>query len=363
MINKHKKIAVIFPKDSDSIFNNKKQSFGGATVQLFNYAVELSKNNDVYCFVKRIDDIDYEKFPNLKFRFTHDKNANYLKKIIKFHKSFRSVKPGIIIQRGLSRFSTFLGFYGRLFGMKYIFMFAHDRECRGRFQRSNRFNSLYPLLLFSANYLIVQNNYQYEHVNNVFTKKKLFKIGNGFPINSLDSSIKKGVLWIARLESWKRPELCIDAAVKNPKIPFIMIAPTDAAEQNKEYALKIYEMARNIKNITILDFVSFKDINKYFAESRIFLNTSIEEGFPNTFIQACINRTPIVSLNVNPDNFITEYIVGEFCENDIDKMNIAIKNIYNNNSVFKNYADHAIEYVKDNHSIEKNTLQLEKLFI
>ena len=357
--DKYKKtIAVVFPKDSESIFNNKRLTFGGATVLLFNFAMELGKNHDVYCLVNEMDDIDYKEFPNLKFKFTFSNNDNYFKKIIKFHKALISVKPDVVIQHGLTYTSTFLGFYSRLFGMKYIFMFASDKECRGRFQRSGRLNGLYPLLLFSANYLIVQNDYQYEHIFNLF-KKKTFKIVQGFPIHFSDLSIKEGVLWVSRLVHWKRPELCIDAAVKNPNIPFVMIAPMD---EQKEYALKIYRMAENIKNITIIDFVNFKDIDKYFSESRIFLNTSIEEGFPNTFIQACKNRTPIVSLNVNPDNFIIKYSVGEFCNNDIDKMNRAIENIYNNDRLFENYADSAVEYVKENHCIVRNTRLLEKLF-
>ena len=62
-----KKIVIIFPKDSESIFNNKKQTFGGATVQLFNYAMELTKNHDVYCLTNEMDDIDYNNFFNLKF--------------------------------------------------------------------------------------------------------------------------------------------------------------------------------------------------------------------------------------------------------------------------------------------------------
>ena len=353
-----KTIAIVFPKDSESIFNDKKQTFGGATVQLFNYAMELSKRHNVYCLVNQIDDINYKEFPDLKFKFTFKNNDNYFKKTLSFNKALQSVKPDVVIQRGLTRISTFLGFYCKLFRIKYVFMFAHDRECRGRFQKSDRFDSLYPLLLFSASYLIVQNDYQYGHIFNIF-KKKTFKITNGFPINFSDLSTKKGVLWVSRLEAWKRPELCIDVAIKNPKIPFVMIAPID--EKNKEYALNIYKMAENIENITILDFVCFKDIDKYFAKSKIFLNTSIEEGFPNTFIQACKNRTPIVSLNVNPDNFIIKYAVGEFCDNDINKMNHAIKNIYNNNHAFKNYADSAIEYVKENHCIEKNAQLLEKL--
>ncbi|MFA5519966.1 MAG: glycosyltransferase, partial [Spirochaetota bacterium] len=184
---------------------------------------------------------------------------------------------------------------------------------------------------------------------------------NGYPINLTDIDSKTGVLWVSRLEPWKRPELCIEAAVKNPDIPFTMIAPVD--EKNREYAEKIYKMAANINNITIHDFVGFRGIDVYFKEARVFLNTSTEEGFPNTFIQACKNMTPIVSLNVNPDDFLTRYGVGEYCANNVDKMNDAIVSVYTSDSLFEKYSVSAGEYVKNHHCIKVNAKKLEELFV
>lgn len=355
-----KKIIVVFPKDSESVFNSKKRTFGGATVQLFNYAMELSENHEVYCLLNETDGIDFKKFPTLNIIFSFNKNDSYIKKIVKFHKAVQSIKPDVIIQRGLTRISTFLGFYCRFYRFIYVFMFAHDRECRGRFQRSGRINLFYPLLLFVANYLVAQNDYQYNHIQKFFMKK-LFKITNGYPINLTDIDSKTGVLWVSRLEPWKRPELCIEAAVKNPDISFTMIAPVD--ENNREYAEKIYKMAGNINNITIHDFVGFLEIDVYFKNARVFLNTSTEEGFPNTFIQACKNMTPIISLNVNPDDFLTRYGAGEYCANNVDKMNRTIVSICTNDSLFEKYSVSAGEYVKNHHCIKANVKKLEKLFV
>ena len=39
-------------------------------------------------------------------------------------------------------------------------------------------------------------------------------------------------------------------------------------------------------------------------KSKILINTSSFEGFPNTFVQAWANGVPVISLKVDPDNII-----------------------------------------------------------
>ena len=355
-----KKIAVVFPKDSESLFNNKKSTFGGATVQLYNYALEMAKYHDVYCLVGETDISDNKKLDSLNIVFTFSKNDGYFKRIVKFHKALRSIGPNVVIQRGLTRISTLLALYCIFYSINYVFMFAHDREARGRFQRSNRFNHLYPLLLFWARYLVVQNDFQQGSIPEIF-KKKTFKIPSGYEIEKDFSFEKKGVLWVSRLEPWKRPELCIELAMKNPDVPFTMIAPIDP--NDVEYGESIHKMAKNIRNIQFIDFVCFADIDKYFRSARVFLNTSEEEGFPNTFIQACKNRTPIVSLNVNPDGFISKFSTGVFCDGNFDKMNDALVGICRNDTLFEKYSNMAYDYVLRHHSIKTNAARLSNLIM
>jgi len=355
-----KKIAVVFPKDSESIFNNKKCTFGGATVQLYNYALEMSKYHDVYCLVNETDIPDKTKLGMMNLVFTFSRNDKCFKKITKFHDALRSIKPDVVIQRGLTRLSTFLALYCIFYSIKFVFMFAHDRESRGRFQRSNRFNLVYPLLLLWARYLVVQNDFQQGSIPGIF-KKKTFKIPSGYEIEKDFSFEKKGVLWVSRLEPWKRPELCIELAMKNPDIPFTMIAPIDT--HDSAYGESIHKMAKNIRNIRIIDFVAFTEIDKYFRSARVFLNTSEEEGFPNTFIQACKNRTPIVSLNVNPDGFITNFSAGVYCADNFDKMNDAVSLICKDNDFFQKCSNMAFDYVLRHHSIKTNAARLSNIIL
>ena len=355
-----KKIAVVFPKDSESLFSNKKSTFGGATVQLYNYALEMAKYHDVYCLVGETEISNNERFGSLNIVFTFSKNDGYFLKVVKFHKALRSIRPDVVIQRGLTRISTLLALYSIIYSISYIFMFAHDREARGRFQRSNRFNHFYPFLLLWARYLVVQNDFQQSSIPGIF-KKKTFKIPSGYEIEQDFSFDKKGVLWVSRLEPWKRPELCIELAMKNPDISFTMIAPIDP--KDSEYGESIHKMAKNIRNIRLIDFVCFSEIDTFFRSARVFLNTSDEEGFPNTFIQACKNRTPIISLNVNPDGFISRFSTGVYCDGDFDKMNNSLVDLCNNNSLFAKYSDMAYDYVLRHHSIKTNAARLSNLIL
>jgi glycosyltransferase involved in cell wall biosynthesis len=121
---------------------------------------------------------------------------------------------------------------------------------------------------------------------------------------------KKGVLWVGRIEPWKRPESFIELARKMPGVPFTMVAP--AFRGFEDYAAGIYRMAEGLKNLSIIDFVPFDEIDRYFRRAKVFVNTSTEEGFPNTFVQACMNFTPIVSLMSIPDDFIGKSGAGIF---------------------------------------------------
>ncbi|MBP9024480.1 MAG: hypothetical protein KBH06_14860, partial [Spirochaetes bacterium] len=84
---------------------------------------------------------------------------------------------------------------------------------------------------------------------------------------------------------------------------------------------------------------------------------------PNTFIQACKNRTPIVSLNVNPDGFISKFSTGVFCDGNFDKMNNSISDICHNDSLFAKYSDMAYDYVLRHHSIKTNAARLSNLIL
>ncbi len=352
-------IAIIFPKDSESVFNNSQKTFGGATVQLYNYASELAKSYDVHGLINRYDDIDPETHDKFKLDFTFRRTDYFLFKIVRFYRVLRRIKPDVIIQRGLTYMSPLLACLCRLCGIRFIFMYAHDREARGRFQRTDMLNVLYPLLLRFSHALIVQNGYQQGLIKEKYSAKT-HKIRNGFKIEEADESVKQSVLWVSRLEPWKRPEVFIELAERMPERNFIMIAPR--VNGFEEYAQSIYQKAEKVGNIDLHRFVHFDDIDYFFRQARVFVNTSMEEGFPNTFIQSCKHRTSIVSLCVNPDGFIDNSNVGFSCNNDKEHLFECVNRIFTDRQLAEKFAEGAYLYAKNNHNIEVNVKLLQELF-
>jgi glycosyltransferase involved in cell wall biosynthesis len=102
-------------------------------------------------------------------------------------------------------------------------------------------------------------------------------------------------------------------------------------------------------NVKYIGFVPFTATYEYYLKAKLLINTSEYEGFPNTFIQACLSKTPILSFRVNPDNFIIENNVGLMCEDNIDKAVEFITGL-NKEKIFL-YGDNAFKYVKENHDI------------
>ena len=107
--------------------------------------------------------------------------------------------------------------------------------------------------------------------------------------------------------------------------------------------------AAQIKNLELIDHVDFFKMQEYFNQAICLVNTSAKEGFPNTFIQACIGSTPILSYNVDPDSVITDNKMGLLCSNSSEA---ALQFIYSLDSrAVKAYGENAFEYVQKNHDL------------
>jgi glycosyltransferase involved in cell wall biosynthesis len=87
-----------------------------------------------------------------------------------------------------------------------------------------------------------------------------------------------------------------------PDYRFVMVGgPVHGYERLFE---DVQSAARTVNNLEVAGFVPYAKIGSYYSRSRLFVNTSDSEGFPNSFLQSWIRGTPVVSF-FDPDNIIS----------------------------------------------------------
>ncbi|MFC1525135.1 glycosyltransferase, partial [Planctomycetota bacterium] len=117
--------------------------------------------------------------------------------------------------------------------------------------------------------------------------------------------------------------------------------------------------AKQRPNLRFIEYVT--QIDRYFNEAHVLVNTSEYEGFPNTFIQAAKNKTPLLSFKVNPDNFINRYQCGFCAEGNFDQMVGKLKALLENEALHNKMGENAFRYAKQYHDINKIVPKFKKL--
>jgi len=185
--------------------------------------------------------------------------------------------------------------------------------------------------------------------------KKTNILYNGFPVVKSFVNHREYILWVARCEKWKGPEKYVKLASSNNQYKFVMVCNEGS---NQEYYSDIRQLARGVQNLDFLSHVPADEMDVIFQKSLILVNTSDDEGFPQVFIQAAMNKVPIVSLNVNPDSFITKYKCGVVCDGDEMFMGKSIQSLLNTSQEYDQLSINAYDYAIENHDIKRNTKKL-----
>ncbi|MHA1284890.1 MAG: glycosyltransferase family 4 protein, partial [Promethearchaeota archaeon] len=357
--NKRKIKICIFSFHGFSLYvKNLENPFGGAEIQLFLLSQELAKNKKFQIDVITSDQKYFKKIikkDDVKIHvcLPNKKNIkNYISALINLSLTLIKINPDVIIQRAAGIPTLLLAIYCKIRKKKFIYSIASTMDVTKNGVRGI-VGKLFHLGMDNASCIITQNKEQINLLQQ-FKKRKFDNIKiikNAFSIkNNIMLEKKNGILWIARADRIKRPELFIELARQFPNERFTMICPIS---DDKHFWKTIREKAIKIPNINFIEMVPFNQIEEYFEKAKIFVNTSRLEGFPNTFIQAFKNYTPVISLEVDPDNLFEKFKCGINCNGNFDYMVSKIKVLLENDNVYKEFANNAFKYVKNNHDIKK----------
>lgn len=356
------KICFIAPK-AYQLFNSEvKSTFGGAEVQLFLLAKELAKKKelDIHFMVADYEQKEIEEHSGVTVHKSLNFGSSKVRQIRDFFRVFDKINADIYIQRTLTAESGLIALYCRLKKKKFVYMVAHDRETDGgHVIYRSLFGSFLAHLVFKlTDKVIVQNQYQKENLLKI-KKRKSVLLNSSCKINEGNSNEKEFILWVGRSEDWKRPDLFLELIGRLQSEKFVMICPP--ATENSELAEIIKRRAENFLNLTFLEFVTFVEIDKYFQKAKIFVNTSMQEGFPNTFLQSMKSKTPILSLNVNPNNILDDNQCGLSCHDKYDLLRKNMKKLLENDILRAKMGENGFYYAKENHDIKNNATKFLKI--
>lgn len=201
-----------------------------------------------------------------------------------------------------------------------------------------------------ANTILVLSDFQKDKLKKNFGKEGIItRIHMPLPEASMPAKTRPPVvLWVGSINERKQPELFLKLAESIPQATFQMIG--GSTDQN--YVKMIRGKAKTIHNLEYAGFIPFAKINKYFRQASLFASTSTSEGFPNTFIQAWMNYTPVVSLNVDPDNVIKNYKLG-FHSETFNQLVKDIKTLLENERLRDEISENCRRYTEENHDIKE----------
>jgi hypothetical protein len=330
-------------------------AFGGAELQTYLLAKEVAKNKLYKVSVLVSDDDNkknYEYYNNIRI-LKIKKTKNYFSQLINFYNTLKKERPNFIYKRGIGK-TLFICIIYRLLNpkTKVIYHIASTLDINGQ-----RFKGFWGKLLYFSfklsDILIVQTNDQLNILNKK-DRKKVPKSGilrNIYNYNKEEFN-KKGefILWVSRCVDIKRPELFLDLADSFPGEKFVMICP--------KFDLKLWNKIKNkslnYKNLNFIESIAYDKINEFYKKAKVFINTSTHEGYPNTFLQAADSKTPILSLNINPDNLLTKYKIGIECQNDFSKLKFELNKLLTDKNYYNIFSSNGIKYLKEIHDIKLN---------
>jgi len=97
--------------------------------------------------------------------------------------------------------------------------------------------------------------------------------------------------------------------------------------------------------------VPYHDVNDSYQNALVFVNTSDTEGFPNSYLQAWVRGTPVVSF-FDPDGLIQKEGLG-FAVNTLDEMIAAIKSLKADSALWTETSQRCLAYMAREYNEDK----------
>lgn len=231
-------------------------------------------------------------------------------------RALKAVSPSVLYARLPDDFLWLAGLMGRLRSRtRFVYALAHDHHCKPWSTYGHRpwlHNSLYALGLRSADVIAIQHDGQRTLLSHRLRER-------AFPVPNLVRSFayrprpfegaQIDALWVAQIRPEKRFERFLALARSCPDLRFSVVGGFDPSLPRAARSEFEHEM-RSLSNLAFLGPAQAFEIMSLLEGSKVLVNTSDVEGFPNTMLEAWSVGVPVLSLSVDPGHVIESQGLG-----------------------------------------------------
>jgi glycosyltransferase involved in cell wall biosynthesis len=287
----------------------------------------------------------------------------YTMDAIPLYQALRRIAPHVIYQRVACGYTGICAWYACRRGARMIWHVASDSDLTRRGLVAGR-NPLRPLLekrsieyaIRHAGQIVVQTQYQAELLQRTYARIADAVIPNFHPQPKelIDKAGRISIIWIANFKRLKQPEVFVRLAshlCDLGEVRFIMVGAASTGSGEQVWSEALMASIRSTPNLEYLGEKSQDEVNEFLAHAHIYVNTSLFEGFANTFIQAWMRDTAVVSLHVNPDGVFDREGVGIHAGSE-DELARAVRRLIADPALRGSYTSRARRYAGRSHSMQ-----------
>lgn len=280
-------------------------------------------------------------------------------------RALKAISPDIIYQRIGCAYTGIAAYYARRYGCRMVWHISSENDVTpNKLGLTRRSISKYldrRLLEYgirNTDVIIAQTERQSMLLekNHGRSATAVIKNFHSMPEEIIEKPFPRKIVWIANLKDLKQPELFVRLAQDLHDLENTEFIMAGEMQLNGNRSRLIQEQIDKTMNLRYLGPRPQDEINSLLAKAHLLVNTSLWEGFPNTFIQAWMRKVPVISLNVNPDDIFRERMLG-ICSGSYDQLRINVKELIKDDVLRESMGIHAQTYALEKHS-EKNVEQI-----
>jgi len=245
-----------------------------------------------------------------------------------------------------------LALFARNYRRKTVFRIAHDTDCHpDQLMIPNlRSKLLYLYGLPKMDLILAQTTSQQSEMLRNFHRPSVV-IPSLVQLTAEYKNIAErdiDLLWVSNIRPFKRPDMLLDLAAMLPDFRFHMVGGTQPGAL--DYFEEIRQRANSAPNVIFHGPKSYDEVEGQLGRTRLFINTSESEGFPNTYLQAWARGTPVVGF-FDPDGVIKREGLGRAVQT-LDEMCAAVKEFLTGQDFWSTVSARCIQYVSATHGVK-----------